>query len=174
MRNFDDLTLKHIYKEGLYVFGGWHELVAHRELHKLYPQEDPPYSLAQNCTIYVFDTRSAEVVENIRIVGSAQNTFEAARQKMTVWDHLMDARREMIKRRQETGNKHYKLVMSEKVFFDLFFIGFLIFCLLFFGSEKVGTHVRWAGFGLGQYVPASPTKYGGVQLGGKAFPRSGG
>ena len=148
--------------------------MAHRQLHKLYPQEDPPYSLAQNCTIYVFDQMSAEVVKQIRICGSAQNTFEAARQKMTVWDHLMDARREMIKRRVETGNKHYKLVMSEKVIIFFFNIGFLIFCLLFLVSEKVGNDVRWAGCRLGQYVPASPTEFSCVQLGGKAFPRSGG
>ena len=109
--------------------------MAHRELHKLYPQEDPPYSLAQNCTIYVFDKMSLEVVEQIRICGSAQNTFEAARQKMTVWDHLMDARREMIKRRVETGNKHYKLVTSEKVFFFFCTLGFLFF-VYFFGFRK--------------------------------------
>ena len=136
MINFADLTLKVIYKEGLYVFGGWHELMAHRQLHKLYPQEDTPYSLAQNCTIYIFDQMSPEVVEQIRICGSAQNTFEAARQKMTVWDHLMDARREMIKRRVETGNKHYKLVMSEKViiFFFLHWVSYFLFT--FFGFRK--------------------------------------
>ena len=76
-----------------------------------------------------------EVVEQIRICGSAQNTFEAARQKMTVWDHLMDARREMIKRRVETGNKHYKLVTSEKVIFFFCTLGFLFF-VYFFGFRK--------------------------------------
>ena len=174
MINFADLTLKVLYKEVLYVFGGWHELMAHRQLHKLYPQEASPYSLAQNCTIYVFDQMSAEVVEQIRICDSAQNTFEAARQKMTVWDHLMDARREMIKRRVETGNKHYKLVMSEKgiIIFFLHWVSYFLFTFLV--SEKVGNDVQWAGFRHGQYVPASPTKYSCVQLGGKAFPRSGG
>ena len=132
-KEIPDLTLDDLYEEGLYVFGGWHELLAHRELHKLFPHQDPEFRFAQHCTIYVFGQMTTEMVDMIRIVGAAQNKYEATRQIPTIWDNIMDARRYMIVMRRETGDPRAKLSTEKKVIFVfILFVSFGCFFFVYF------------------------------------------
>ena len=78
---FDSIDLDDLYISGLFVFGGWHEMNAHRELHEEYPDQDPPWCMADECKVFVFPCETEEVMHNLRIVGAAQNKCEEVRHK---------------------------------------------------------------------------------------------
>ena len=91
-------SLETLYKSGLYVFGGWHEMVAHAELHAEYPDQDPQWCFAEECKVFVFPAPpSEEALGHLRAVGAAQNKCEESRQRKNFKDSVGHCRRAYIR-----------------------------------------------------------------------------
>ena len=111
------VKLEELYESGLYVFGGWHEMNAHRELHEEYPDQDPSWSMADECKVFVFPApASEEVLHNLRIVGAAQNKCEEVRHKKDFKDAVAHCRRAYNRNIRKKGNPQARFESAEKVF----------------------------------------------------------
>ena len=93
---------------------------AHRELHEEYPDQDPPWSMADECKIFVFPSpASEEVLHNLRIVGAAQNKCEEVRHKKDFKDAVAHCRRAYNRNIRKKGDPRARFDSADKVFFFL-------------------------------------------------------
>ena len=91
-----ELSLEKLYDAGLFVFGGWHEMVALQNLHENLPLYKPPFSQMPNCQIYIFPERTEEISRNLRITGASQNRVEEVRQMKDFLDIIQHMRRQFL------------------------------------------------------------------------------
>ncbi len=87
------ITLEMLYKVGLHVFAGWHEMMALRSLHKKNPMATVPFKFMQNCNIYIFPfPPTEEILQQVRVCGAVQNQVEETLQIHTWADTLLKMR----------------------------------------------------------------------------------
>ena len=104
---------------------------AHRELHEEYPDQDPSWSMADECKVFVFPApASEEVLHNLRIVGAAQNKCEEVRHKKDFKDAVAHFQRAYNRNIRKKGNPQARFDSADKVLF--YCCHKIIFILLWF------------------------------------------
>ena len=87
------ITLEQLYRVGLHVFAGWHEMMALRELSVKFPLDPVPFKLMHNCNVYIFPHPPTEdILHQVRVCGATQNQIEETRQIHTWADTLLKMR----------------------------------------------------------------------------------
>ena len=115
------ITVQKLYDVGLYVFAGWHEMMAQRELHHKFPLDPNPYKFMYNCNIYILPYPSTDaIMHQVRVCGATQNHIEETRQIYTWADTILKMRNSFLehgtasKKPNMYGSLHvdYKVVIT--------------------------------------------------------------
>ena len=138
------ITLAQLYAIGLYVFAGWHEMMAQRQLHLQFPLDPIPYKFMHNCNIYILPQPPTNaILHQVRVCGATQNHIEEIRQIHTWADTILKMRNAFLEHGAPSPkpdmhgsiHKDYKVVITFSIskhsfLFDLLVLHSFFFCYI--------------------------------------------